>query len=231
MVTHTLLGLPRTSLLGLLALGLSLGSSPRALPTAAGDRDLRDLLPTAKVSLTKAVAASLEAQPGQVVEAALEREESLVWEVKVVGMDGHQHELTWAAMDGRLIEDEVDDDELTRFRELLRHSELTLVGLVDAAGGLVQGQPAAALMGFDDGGPLCEVLIVKDRYLVDVDVEARAGHIVDIELVGFVGDDDDEDGDRARGGEDEACCDGDDEGLGDDSDDGDDEADEEDDDQ
>ena len=143
--------------------------------------------------------------------------------------------------DGEEDEDEEDDDdddgeydeedgesrrEAAAFRRVLRHSEKSLVELAGAVGAVVHGRVVAAEFEIDDGQPVAEFLIANGRYLIEVAAEARAGHLVEIELVDDLRsrhEDDDEDEEEH---EDERDEDDDDDDDDDDAEDGDDEDDE-----
>jgi len=171
----------------------------------AREMDLRDVMPMAKLSLSKAIALALAAQPGAAVEAGLEGEfdaedkVEIFYEVMIVGADKKLHEVKLSHLNGKVLGNSIENDEdevreLVGFNEALRHSELTLIQLIASAGNLVNGQAASASLEFDDEGPECEVLIVNGRYLVDVDVEARAGHILEVELAGRGDNEEDDEG-------------------------------------
>jgi len=170
-----------------------------------GAVDLREAAAGAKVSLSQVIGLALAARPGSVVEAELEVEgegadKAVFYEVTIVGDDKQLYEVKLSPSDGAIVEQSVEDDlddlrELRGYAQVLLHTERTLGQLVDGASALVKGQAVYAGLEFDDGGPECEVLVVNGRYLVEVELEGRAGHIVELELVGMQDDDDDEHGD------------------------------------
>jgi len=157
--------------------------------------DLRDVAPYAKISLSKAVELALAAQPGMAVEAGIEGEVdegelAVFFEVMVVGQDRQLYEVKLAPADGKLLSKSIENGaeeraELREFREALRHTERSLVQMIASAEGLVHGQAVSAALEMEEYGPECEVQLAQGRYLVEVDVEGRAGHIVGIELAGY----------------------------------------------
>lgn len=178
--------------------------APSAAPAPAvdDDGDPRDLIGQAEVGLLDAIEKALGARSGKAVEAELEAEgdagqRRLIWSVDVVH-EGALFDVEVDARSGEVLGTEQEDDagELRNYREALRHSELDLATLVGRAMQVVHGHPAAAILEFDDGGPECEVLVVNGgRYLIEVEVEGRAGHLLELELASGheeESDDDDE---------------------------------------
>lgn len=175
--------------------------------------DPRDVVGSAKIDLKSAIENALKASPGVAVEAGLEAEVmgksvSTFYEVMIVGNDKQLHEVKLSHLDGGVIEQSVEADEeeleeLAGFIEALRHSDRSLTELVSSAQVLVKGKPVSASLELDEEGPECEVLIVKGRYLAEVAVEARAGHIVELELRGAGQDDDEDDADFEEADDDE----------------------------
>ena len=169
-------------------------------PTA-DHADPRDLVGKAKLSLLQAMAAATAACPGAAVQAELEGETDdgklvVFFEVMIVGADGHLHEVRIDPASGGVLSNEdvtaeADEDgendgeahELAAFRATLRHAELTLPALVQKAAEIVNGTPVAAELELEHGGPVCDLRIVHGRYLIQAEVEARAGHLTELELV------------------------------------------------
>lgn len=161
--------------------------------------DLRDLLPQAKLTLQQAITNALKVCPGQAVEACIERMDAdegaaLAFGVTIVGHDAKLHEIALSVMDGALIEDEVESNprELSAFQRVLRHSEVSLADLISASGKLVIGQPGKAELEWEGINPLCEVTLINGRNLVEVTLESRAGHIVELQLADFDADESEE---------------------------------------
>ncbi len=166
--------------------------------------DPRDVVRHAKVSLRQAIQSALKVQPGIAVEAALEGEvekgkTGIAYEVMVVAGE-ELYEVKLDPTNGEVIEktketDEEAQDELREFRTVLRHTDLTLDVLVAKAEEIVKGHVVATTLQFDDGGPECEVFFVNGRYVIETSLEARAGHLIEIELLGVreEGDDEEED--------------------------------------
>ncbi|MCK5942754.1 MAG: PepSY domain-containing protein [Planctomycetes bacterium] len=187
--------------------------------------DVRDLVAEVKVSLAQAVAVALETSPGKVVEAELEgeREDGKVdvfYEVMIVGIGGSLHEVKVDPHSGRVrstedaTEKEGGGSELAEFQQILRHCELDVGGILKKAEAIVRGIPAKVELGWEDGQPVFEVQVVNGRYLIDAELEARAGHLIELELEsiqesreneGDDGGDDEGDGEdrEQEGGEDE----------------------------
>jgi uncharacterized membrane protein YkoI len=200
------------------------GGAAACVGLADGDGDPRDFASRAKISLRDAVAAALEARPGRAVEAELEMEDEedgarrLVYSIDVVTEDG-LYDVDVDPTSGAVLSNEREDDEddeLRAYREVLRHAEKSLVDLADSAGSLIRGQVVSAEFELDDGQPVAEVLLVNGRYLIEAAVEARAGHVVELELEGALGWEDDGDDEGA----DEDDDDHEEDGAGDEDDDG-----------
>jgi len=72
------------------------------------DAHVAELVKAAKVTIDQAAKTASDKVPGTVVEAELEREyDKTVWEVKVLGADGHLTELHIDAETGAIIDTEV----------------------------------------------------------------------------------------------------------------------------
>jgi len=205
----------KIALSGLLCVCGAVGlSQPNATPTGEepdGHVDPRDIVGKAKISLVDALQAALTARPGTAVEAELEGEvvdgaTTVFFEVMVVGADGTFYEVRLDPASGGILSDEAagadELEELAEFREVLRHTELGLVALLGKAGEVVRGFPYKVGLELEHGQPLCEVKIANGRYLIDADLEARAGHLVELELASGVEEEGDEEaGDEERGEE------------------------------
>lgn len=165
-------------------------------------QDVRDLAGKARIGLVEAIGIALKARPGKAVEAELETarvkgQRSVVIEVDIVTAESELHEVTVDATSGKVVGQEKCDDsddraELKAFRRALRHAELDLARLIESAGRVIKGTAVEATLELEDGQPVCEVSFVNSRYLIEVEVEARAGHLVEIELEGAEDEDDDE---------------------------------------
>lgn len=162
--------------------------------TPRGDElDPRDIVARAKVSLVQVLANAAKACPGAAYEAALEGEMEkgkleVFFEVMVVGDDGKLHELRFDPASGQLIEDEdvtatEEGEELGEARAVLRQCELQLADLIAKASAVVNGTPVSAALELEHGNPSCDVAIVNGRHLIEAEVEARAGHLTELELV------------------------------------------------
>ncbi|MBK8978512.1 MAG: PepSY domain-containing protein [Planctomycetes bacterium] len=209
--------LSTTVLLGGTAAGiLSLDSS------AARPQDPRDAVLATKIELREAIRIALDARPGTAVEAELEstgdeHEEAeeheegeeheheggqLVYEIVILAGD-ELYEVTVDPQSGKVLGNEEDDDaeeeEVAEFRRVLRHTEKSLAELVGAAQEVIHGKAVTAKLEIDDGQPVCEVVLAHSRYLIEVDVEGRAGHIVDLELYDELGGEEGEH--HGRGGD------------------------------
>lgn len=69
--------------------------------------DVADLVKDAKVTIDQAIKTALEAAPGTVVEAELEKKhDKTVWEVEVLGADGRMTEVHIDAATGAVIDKE-----------------------------------------------------------------------------------------------------------------------------
>lgn len=155
-------------------------------------RDVRDLVGSARISLHDAIGKALAARPGRVVEAELEGESSaegkseVFFEVLVLTGDDELVEVRLDVQDGKVISsheaDAEEHEEVAGFAAALRHSERTLDQLVTAAEAVVKGTPVRASLEFDDGSPVCTVALVNTRWVIEAELEGRAGHLVDIDL-------------------------------------------------
>jgi uncharacterized membrane protein YkoI len=94
---------------GVAALLFALGSS-----AWADDKEGKttDLVKDAKVTIEQAIKTASEKVPGTVVEAELEKKHGkTVWEVEVLGADGHVTEVHIDAATGAVIDTEAKKDE------------------------------------------------------------------------------------------------------------------------
>ena len=163
-----------------------------AIAARGGEHDLdpRDVVTHAKISLEDAIGRAVAARPGRAVEADLEGEVDdedvqVFFEVMVLTEGGELFEVHIDPMNGAVQsneEAEEDEDEIPGFRAALRHSELDLQALVEKAKSYVKGTPVSASLEFEHGSPLCDVAVVNTRFVIDVELEARAGHLVELEL-------------------------------------------------
>jgi uncharacterized membrane protein YkoI len=165
---------------------------PRPIPVLVDEdeMDVRDAVAHAKISLVDAIQKALAAQPGRAVEAELEGEADdgeveVSFEVLILTAGGELVEVEIDAADGSVLEQEEaedEEDELPGIRAALRHSEHDLLTLVEKAAGYVKGIAVEAELEFDDGQPVCEVAFVNTRFVIEVEVEGRAGHLLEIEV-------------------------------------------------
>ena len=123
-------------------------------------------------------------------------ETAIFYEVMIVGPDGRSlYEVKIDPETGAILEQEKagadEAKELRGFRDALRHSELDLPALVRAAATVVKGVPVVAALEMEDGYPVCDVLFVNSRNLIEACVEARAGHLLELELEDQFKEDDD----------------------------------------
>ncbi|MBK9386956.1 MAG: PepSY domain-containing protein [Planctomycetes bacterium] len=198
------------------ALALVCSAAPFAFPRSTKE-DPRDLAPHTKVSLREAVEKAVAAKPGRAFEAELElwiegEQHGLAYEVELLGPHGELFEVSIDAATGAVRsaeqeEAEDDDDELREARRALRHCELDLAALIAKGEELAKGSAVAAALEFDDG-PVCELLFANGRYLIEMELEGRAGHLLEIELLpekeaGGEDEDDDGDGDDDDGDDDD----------------------------
>jgi hypothetical protein len=175
-------------------------------------QDPRDLAPHAKVSLRDAIGRALVAKPGRAVEAELAlltegEKHQLVYEVDVLDEHNQLFEVVVDAASGQAgpPEQEQDEDaaqEAREFRRVLRHCELDLAALVAKGEEIAKGAAVAACLELDEG-PECDLLFVNTRYLLEMTLEARAGHLLEIELAAdeAEGDDDEEEGEDGEEGD------------------------------
>ena len=174
----------------------------------AVELDSRDLAALTQVSLLDAIAAVRQQADGEVVEVELEgchgATGSNVWfEVAIVG-GGALRELRVDASSGEVVRatDEAEDEdygELAGYTRALRHAELSLEQLIASGQAIVNGTLVEAELEFDDGQPVAELVFANGRSRIGVEVEGRAGHIIEIELEGLEANDDDDDDHRHRG--------------------------------
>ncbi|MCB9891536.1 MAG: hypothetical protein H6833_07805, partial [Planctomycetes bacterium] len=126
------------------------------------------------------------------------------------------YEVEVDAISGKVLEIEEDDDEdeVAAYRNVLRHAELSLTQLVQHAQGVVKGHPVHAELEMEGKHPICDVAIANGRYLIDVELEARAGHVLELELASL-DEDEDEGHHHGKGGHGNEEDDDEDEGEGD----------------
>jgi hypothetical protein len=183
--------LPAAATFAALLFTPSLVSRPSVAPREEGHHlDRRDLVANARFGLAEAIGRALKMQPGKAVEAELEGEveagkTSVFFEVMIVTPQGALVEVRLDPATGAQIETEDaedESDELPGFARALRHAELDLATLVGRAEGVVKGFAVKAALEFEHGDPVCDVVVANSRWLIDVDLEARAGHLREIEL-------------------------------------------------
>ena len=98
------------ALIGLLAIGLVVGSSTGAWSDDK-EGNIADLVKDAKVTAEQAIKTAMEKVPGTVVEAELEKKHGkTVWEVEILGDDGKVTEVHIDAGDGTAIDTEAKKD-------------------------------------------------------------------------------------------------------------------------
>ena len=170
------------------ALALCCGGVPLAFP-ALDREDPRDLAPHVKISLREAVSRAVAARPGRAFEAELElwtegEQHGLAYEVDLVGPHGELFEVSIDAQTGaaRSIEQDEDEEEVRAARTVLRHCELDLSALIAKAEEIAKGSAVSAELEYADG-PLCQLRFANSRYLIEVELEGRAGHLLGIGLV------------------------------------------------
>ncbi|KAA3609436.1 MAG: hypothetical protein DWQ01_08875 [Planctomycetota bacterium] len=156
------------------------------------DLDPRNLSPHSGIGLKAAIQRALSARPGMAVEAELEGEQvngrlHVVYEVSVITPEHQLVEVLVDPKTGEILaqqpETEPDDvQELQRFENLLWHTELSLVQLIEKGEALLKASPVLAELDFENSQPLAEILFVQGRYLIECEVEARAGHVIELEL-------------------------------------------------
>ncbi|MCA8978158.1 MAG: PepSY domain-containing protein [Planctomycetes bacterium] len=190
-----------------------------------GHADPRDIIGKARISLAEAIGKASAVRPGAVVQAELEGETEdgktvVFFEVMVLGKDGNLYELKLDPASGEIQSNEEagddEEEELAEFRAVLRHCELGVLQLIAKAGEVVNGHAVKAGLELEHGQPLCEITIVNGRYLIEAKLEARAGHLVELELASGAGESceehgeegDDEEADRDDEGEEEEEAEG-----------------------
>ncbi|MEZ5965467.1 MAG: PepSY domain-containing protein [Planctomycetota bacterium] len=201
--------LTTTALLTLAALIPSTATRAPRPAAEAGHLDPRDVVTRAKLGLSDAIARALAAKPGRAVEADLEGEVdddkvAIFFEIMIVATDGELFDVRVNAQDGAILSAaEADEDahELPGFQRALRHTELDLGALVAKAAGIVKGTAFSASLAYEDGAPECEVRFVNQRWILEVTVEGRAGHVVELGMVpehgAHAGDEHGEEGEEA----------------------------------
>jgi hypothetical protein len=192
------------AIVGVQPAGMSGGAAMMPGEEAEIELDPRDLVASLEVSLHDAIVAAERAVKGTAVEAEIEvfhggQSFVIFYDVDILTKSGRLHDVLVSARTGKVEHTEAETDaeaaaEARAYRRVLRHSEKSLAELVESASGIVHGTPVAA--GFEtDEGPVCEVLVVNDRYLIEAEFETRAGHLIGLELENDWGDDDDGDED------------------------------------
>lgn len=146
--------------------------------------DVRDVVGDARVTLRQAVDAALAARPGDAIEAELEGEEEggrreIEWEVAILDAEGTLWDVSVDAATGQVVEVERADDrddveEAAEILEALGANHLRLADLVDRAG---TSHGTAVEAEFDEDEPEAEVVFVRGRELVEVDLDARTGEV------------------------------------------------------
>ncbi|MEU3961023.1 PepSY domain-containing protein [Streptomyces buecherae] len=131
----------------------------------------------AKVTAREAVDAALKARPGTVVAAELDADDGAraLWDVDVLGADGHWYEVTLDGGTGKVTHQERDDeDHSTTSREALRGAKISAA---DAARGALRTAPGTVTsVEFGDGPrPSWEVDVLAkgagdDERELDVDL-------------------------------------------------------------
>ncbi len=174
-------------------------------PDDCGDNvaemDGRDLAALTQMNLLDAIAAARRQSNGDVVEAELEgcqgATDSKAWfEIALVDQ-GALHEVRIDTTSGEVVSraDEEELGELAGYTRVLRHTELSLEQLIASGQAVVNGTLIEAELEFDDGQPVAELVFANGRSLIEVEVEGRAGHIIEIELDELGRDDDNDDDD------------------------------------
>jgi hypothetical protein len=183
-------------------LTLSLLSAPAL--AAEIELDPRDAAPHAKISLRDAIAKALAKHPGHAVEAYLEAELEdgkleVAYEVEIVTAAFEIYEVVVDPKTGAILESEKDDDEdaaeeAAEWHAALRHYELNLGQLIAKSEALLRGQPVAAELCDEDVE--ADVLVAQGRYLFELELEGRAGQLMEIELVRKEREDDGDEGEE-----------------------------------
>ncbi|RMH32279.1 MAG: hypothetical protein D6690_14070 [Nitrospirae bacterium] len=95
-----------------LGLGITLVAFTGTLALSSGKEEKHaDLSPIA-ITLEQAIQTAKTTVPGRVLEAELEKEDGkVVYEVDIAGADGNIHELTVDADSGKVLKNEVEDED------------------------------------------------------------------------------------------------------------------------
>jgi len=82
------------------------------VPEAARDEHEEDLIRLANISFAEVAGIAHAVAPGRIVEAKLDEENNyLIWEVTIIGTQGHKVELKIDAGSGKLLATQVDENE------------------------------------------------------------------------------------------------------------------------
>lgn len=167
-----------------------------------GDEDPRGFYKQASISLPEAIEAAVGVQSGRIVEADLEHDETsgeLVYDIDMLGVDG-VYQVLVDPRTGAVIRQGLDDDsdaEFERFRTALRATGMPLEALLKKAMAATAGVPVSIELESDDDGVECEVVFVRGKDLVEVELDPATGVVVETETVDGSDDDDDaDDGDE-----------------------------------
>ena len=108
-----LLGITLAILVGsVLAFSMPAWSDSKGKKDKEEKANITDLVMDAKVTIDQAIKTASEKAPGTIVEAELEKKHGkTVWEVEVVGADGHVTEVHIDAASGDVIDTEMKKDE------------------------------------------------------------------------------------------------------------------------
>ncbi|MCC6286027.1 MAG: PepSY domain-containing protein [Phycisphaerales bacterium] len=151
--------------------------------------DPRDAMDLVRIGLGEAIERAMRGRDARAVKASLECTRSehgiaAVYEVDLLMPNHALLEVLISPTSGDVLgtEEETDADEASMFAGVLRHSERSLSELLRAAEEIVKGRAIAIELEPDDG-PECDVMFVNSRYLIEVGLETRAGHVIELELV------------------------------------------------
>jgi uncharacterized membrane protein YkoI len=183
---------------GLAALAASVLLGLSALPARAQEDegreiDPREMMDQTGVGLQAAIASALQARAGKVVAAELEGEQvgqtrEIAYDIAVVGTDDAVYSITVNPKDGKVLENEAEDDEdevdeAREGQQVLRVSHFTAAELAARAQGLFVGAtPIEVELERHHGEPLAVVRLVQGRAIIDVALEVRAGDLVGLRL-------------------------------------------------
>lgn len=157
--------------------------------TQTPEMDLRDVAKSAKISLLDAMKAAAKAQDGTIVEAGLEGEitgkkREVFYEIMILDRADKLHEIKIDPASGAVTASGVEEDqeEVGEFKAAIRNGEIGLAQLIEKASSIIKGQPVSAGLEMEKEGPECEIVFANSRYLIEANLETRAGHLVDLEL-------------------------------------------------